>query len=279
MKEKKIAEPDYDFRMEDITGENVSDKIYFGEDVLFVKCMSGSATVLINSSEQHITSGMNFMLAEHALFKMQEYSNDLHIRTLHFSMNFFNGIYPLLAGEVIDVMDIATPDMYSTQAGEMLDLIFRQLCLLYDKKDHAYRHTLVTNLVVNYLLTIYEQAYRVIKNKTTLYPSDRTTQITYRFYELCYEDALYHRDIKYYADKLNITSRYLYKICKETTGLTPKQAIDYVIAGKVKKLLLTTEMTNQQISNELLFPDQATFGQYFKRNVGMSPSEFRRKYK
>ena len=90
---------------------------------------------------------------------------------------------------------------------------------------------------------------------------------------------MYHRDIKYYADKLNITSRYLYKICKETTGLTPKQMIDYTIVGKAKKLLLTTEMANQQISGELLFPDQATFGQYFKRNVGMSPLEFRKKYK
>lgn len=279
MKEKMIAEPDYDFRMEDITGENISEKIYFGEDVLFVKCMSGSATVLINSSEQYIASGTNFMIADYTLFKMLEYSNDLHLKTLRFSMNFFNGIYPLLAGEVIDIVYMATPDMYSTEAAEMLDLIFRQLCLLYDKKDHAYRHTLIANLVINYLLTSYEQAYRVIKNKTVLLPSDRSTQIINRFYELCYEDAMYHRDIKYYADKLNITSRYLYKICKETTGLTPKQMIDYSIVGKAKKLLLTTEMTNQQISGELLFPDQATFGQYFKRNVGMSPLEFRKKYK
>jgi YesN/AraC family two-component response regulator len=44
-----------------------------------------------------------------------------------------------------------------------------------------------------------------------------------------------------------------------------------------KALLKSTNMTIQQISDSLSFPNQSFFGQYFKRHAGMSPSEYRRK--
>lgn len=62
-------------------------------------------------------------------------------------------------------------------------------------------------------------------------------------------------------------------------GYTPKAVIDYVIVGKAKKMLLATGLTVQEIAGRLCFPDQATFGQYFKRNIGMISTEFRRRYR
>ncbi|MEG2179117.1 MAG: helix-turn-helix domain-containing protein, partial [Bacteroidales bacterium] len=99
------------------------------------------------------------------------------------------------------------------------------------------------------------------------------------FFALCAVNHSQYRNIEYYAGKLNISSRYLYKITKELVQSTPKQIIDYYVSGSAKKWLLTTILTNQQIADKLNFPDQATFGQFFKRNVGMSPSEFRNKYR
>jgi len=61
--------------------------------------------------------------------------------------------------------------------------------------------------------------------------------------------------------------------------MTPKESIDYFVTGTAKRLLLSEDLNNQQIADKLNFPDQSTFGQFFKRNVGMSPSEFRKKYK
>lgn len=99
------------------------------------------------------------------------------------------------------------------------------------------------------------------------------------FFSLCATEHIKHRNIEYYTGKLCISSRYLYKITKEVCKVTPKQIIDYYVSGTAKKKLLTTILTNLQIADELNFPDQATFGQFFKRNVGMSPSKFRNKYK
>ncbi|MBO7572495.1 MAG: AraC family transcriptional regulator [Bacteroidales bacterium] len=67
--------------------------------------------------------------------------------------------------------------------------------------------------------------------------------------------------------------------CKAETGQTPKDLINQSLIGEIKNALLTSEMTHQQISDRFGFPDQSAFGQFFKRQEGISPSEFRQKYK
>ncbi|MBR5856763.1 MAG: helix-turn-helix domain-containing protein [Bacteroidales bacterium] len=50
------------------------------------------------------------------------------------------------------------------------------------------------------------------------------------------------------------------------------QIEDYTIT-KIKALLLSTNMTIQQIGNQLNFPSQSVLGKYFKRVTGKSPKE------
>ena len=85
------------------------------------------------------------------------------------------------------------------------------------------------------------------------------------------------RGLKFYADKLCITSGYLSKVIKETSGKPANDWIDEHVSLEAKALLKSTNMTIQQISDELNFPSQSFFGKYFKRVTGMSPREYKRK--
>lgn len=84
------------------------------------------------------------------------------------------------------------------------------------------------------------------------------------------------REIKFYADRLYVTPKYLSKVIKEHNGLSAKQWIDDYVICEAKSLLKSTNMTVQQISDELNFPSQSFFGKYFKRAVGLSPLEYRK---
>ncbi|MDR0368520.1 MAG: helix-turn-helix domain-containing protein, partial [Bacteroidales bacterium] len=53
--------------------------------------------------------------------------------------------------------------------------------------------------------------------------------------------------------------------------------IDNYVVLEAKALLKSTNMTVQQISDELNFPSQSFFGKYFHRVVGVSPKEYRQK--
>ncbi|MDR0835534.1 MAG: helix-turn-helix domain-containing protein [Tannerella sp.] len=84
-----------------------------------------------------------------------------------------------------------------------------------------------------------------------------------------------HRDIGFYADKLCLTPKHLSKVIKDSSGKTADEWIDDYVTLEAKALLKSTNMTIQQISDELNFPSQSFFGKYFKRNTGMSPKTYR----
>ncbi|MBQ5724113.1 MAG: helix-turn-helix domain-containing protein, partial [Muribaculaceae bacterium] len=44
---------------------------------------------------------------------------------------------------------------------------------------------------------------------------------------------------------------------------------------EAKVMLRSSNMTIQQIADELNFPSQSFFGKYFKKSVGVSPKEYR----
>ena len=84
------------------------------------------------------------------------------------------------------------------------------------------------------------------------------------------------KQLKFYADALCITPRYLSRVVKECTGSSAADWIERYVVLEARALLKSTSMTIQQISDELNFPSQTFFGKYFKRRVGMSPKDYRR---
>ena len=84
-----------------------------------------------------------------------------------------------------------------------------------------------------------------------------------------------HRSVEFYADKLNLTPKYLTTVVRETTGKTAHDWIHEYVILSAKAILKSTNMTIQQISDKLNFPSQSFFGKYFKRMVGMSPREYK----
>lgn len=96
-----------------------------------------------------------------------------------------------------------------------------------------------------------------------------------RFMNLVQENFREQRDIGFYADKLSLTPKYLSKVIKDNSGALAGEWIDNHVALEAKALLKSTNMTVQQISEELNFPSQSFFGKYFKRIVGVSPKEYR----
>jgi len=85
------------------------------------------------------------------------------------------------------------------------------------------------------------------------------------------------RGLEFYANQLHLTPKHLAKVIKETTNKAANDWIDEHVVLEAKALLKSTNMTAQQISDELNFSDQSFFGKYFKRHTGVSPREYKGK--
>ena len=83
-------------------------------------------------------------------------------------------------------------------------------------------------------------------------------------------------DVKFYADRLCITSRYLSEVTSRVVGKSPKQFIADYIMSEAKTYLDTTRLTIQEIADRLGFSSQALFCKFFKSHENMSPSDYRK---
>lgn len=84
-------------------------------------------------------------------------------------------------------------------------------------------------------------------------------------------------NVKFYADKLCISPQYLSKVSKDVSGRSANEWIDEFVLLEAKTLLAYTNLTIQEISNNVGFADQSSFGKFFKRNSGLSPKKYAQK--
>ena len=85
-----------------------------------------------------------------------------------------------------------------------------------------------------------------------------------------------NRDVHFYADMLNVSSRYLAQVTRRIGGKAPKAIIDEYLVEQAERQLLCTDKTVQQTAYELGFASQAHFTKFFKKMKGISPREFRK---
>ena len=97
-----------------------------------------------------------------------------------------------------------------------------------------------------------------------------------RFLQIVSKHYSAERSIKYYAGMMGLSPKYLSQICYQVSGKHAGEWIDRFVVSHAKELLSGTDLTIQQISNELHFPNQSFFGKYFRKHVGQSPREYRR---
>lgn len=91
----------------------------------------------------------------------------------------------------------------------------------------------------------------------------------------------YYRTIKLpkeYADLLYITPNHLNALCTELLGKTAGDLIRNRVLLEAKRLLTNADMTITEIAYDLNFQDNSYFNRFFKKNVGMTPDEFRKQF-
>ena len=86
------------------------------------------------------------------------------------------------------------------------------------------------------------------------------------------------RRVDEFATQLNVTPKYLSTILKEVMNRRPSSYIQLYTMKAIEHRLRFTDMTMQEISHDLNFPNPSFFGKYCKERLGMTPMEYRMKY-
>lgn len=79
------------------------------------------------------------------------------------------------------------------------------------------------------------------------------------------------------ASNVGVTTNYLANIFKEEVGLSPKQFLTNIRITRACNLLRVNRYPIKEISKQVGYPNQLHFSSAFKKTIGVSPLDYRRK--
>lgn len=132
------------------------------------------------------------------------------------------------------------------------------------------RRMLMTRLL-EFLLRLLSH-YRKGKLNETL--TDK--RVSARFLADLKQHIRQHREVSFYAEKAYLSTKHFSAVVKQETGHTAAYWIHRQVVAEAKMLLhVRRDLSVQIIADMLGFEEQSTFSRYFRRETGMSPSDFR----
>ena len=137
--------------------------------------------------------------------------------------------------------------------------------------------TLLVNhieLLLNYCMRFYERQF-ITRGKTNRDVLTRFENLLDEYFEstLGEQDGL--PTVKYFADKLCLSSNYFGDMFKKETGKSPQEYIQEKVIELAKERISGTADTVSQIAYSLGFQYPQHFCRLFKKRVGYTPSEYR----
>ena len=229
-------------------------------DLIPYEIVANTQLIIIAGSIVHNISNSDDFRISYIIFKHEVY--DEATAQLEPSFTFFMKEYPCvqLGEKRINKMN------YLVEAMEDF----------YNEKTNCFRVKIFKNNIQSFLLDVYDKTrtlFKIDKSEEV----GRREELFIKFIHLIHNFCPKEREVGFYADKLHITSRYLSSITQNVADKSVKYIIDKHAIQRIKIMLKYSNMSIQDISYELNFPDQSFFARYFKKHTGMTPLEYRAK--
>lgn len=180
---------------------------------------------------------------------------------------------PLFAADHIPIYQL------NEENGDVVHSIFLKMMKEIDS-EYIYKYELMRAYVCELIFL----GMKISPHNTSLSHIDSGMRITALFKELLERQFLVElsserlllRSPYDFADKLAVHVNYLNRVIKKNTGKTTSEHIFERISSEAKILLRHTDWNISQISYALGFEDLAHFNRFFKKQIGLSPSLYRK---
>jgi len=269
--------PDYYISADQIIASPSSTAPFRPDFYGLILCNQGWMDLTVNSETVHIGDNHFFAAGPNSIIQRSNQSPDCKTKAIYFTK-------PFLLKHHVNAHQLEAFEFFSNEFNKCIPLtrkdaepLIKLYDILLDKREPQnvqYHQEIIRNLFFAYVYeaaSIYQQKGNVLLTKYT-----REIDITYKFRELLTKHATSRHQLKFYADSLFISEKYLIRAIKRSTGKTPGELIDDTILAEAKIRLKEQKDSIAIIAEVLHFSDQASFSKFFKKHTGHSPSDFRR---
>ncbi|MBU3837248.1 MAG: helix-turn-helix domain-containing protein [Candidatus Phocaeicola faecigallinarum] len=239
-------------------------------------CRKGTANIEIDLIPYEIVANTQLIIIAGSIVHNISNSDDFKISYITFK----HEVYDEATAQLEPSFTFFLKEYPCVQLGEKrinkMNYLVEAMEDFYYEKTNCFRIKIFKNNIQSFLLDVYDKTrtlFKIDKSEEV----GRREELFIKFIHLIHKYCPQQREVGFYAGKLYITSRYLSSITQNVADKSAKYIIDKHAIQRIKIMLKYSNMSIQDISYELNFPDQSFFSRYFKKHTGMSPLEYRTK--
>ena len=241
--------------------------------IFFGICVRGIGKLKINLTEYDVNKNDVIVLIAGTIIQcdLSKVSDDFLIYFVTFSDDFIKefdatNIYASLRNQPCVTMN--------DECTQTLIKRYFSLQEMLANDDYAFRKEILQYSLLANIYEFYSMYQKHALSKPETY--NKESDFQRRFFDLIYLYYGRERRVEFYADKLCLSPKYLSAKIKSLTNKTVSEWITESLILKAKALLKSSEMTIQEISYYFNFSDASAFGKFFRKNVKMTPLEYRK---
>lgn len=246
----------------------------------YLLVLQGKARLVIDETEYEILPGCLCLISPLHLTCFSEVSDDFRCMFLCLHKDFVDRIMVFnLKQRIAKGMHMHhNPSVQMSAADtvvlkESIENIRNQIL----RQDHLYHLELMQNALIRFYLELDNILDRNIQPEGSGMTVTWNRMKLQEFITLLMNHFKEEHQVAFYAKAMHITPQYLTAIVKAQTGKTVNAFVYELIYSEARNLLVSTDLSIQQITARLNFADQASFSKFFKRHAGVSPQIFREK--
>ena len=224
--------------------------------------MSGEADVHLDLEQFHLERGTVILTAPDVILEFERIGED--VEACGIAMK-----------EAVQV----TERIVTNVGAKDSELLLRMMYLLWDVATLSpYRRETVLQMVRAMVADVQciKQASDSSADKTAI---SRHQELFQQFKELVSRHCERERNIPYYACLLRITPHHLSAVISRASGHSAMYWINRAVVLRAKVLLRTSSLLTYEIAEHLHFANPPAFNNFFKRETGLTPKEYRERNK
>ena len=239
---------------------------------LVLHVLRGTARVLCNFERIEEQAGSVVLFSPGDIIKVEQRSADFEVEILAFTRFIQLAALNQLEGISVNALKKAfildAPEVSAAASG-MVKMLRPAIGNCTAKELHFVSVNALRAFYMLYLVVLRRADIEVDVFKS------RADELFFKFRQLIGQHYRTSRNVSFYAERLCITPRYLTTIVQERYGHSPKEAIDIYTTMQIRLDLLQTDATLAELAYRYNFSSPSFFSDYFRRNVGCSPQEYR----
>jgi AraC family transcriptional regulator, transcriptional activator of pobA len=255
---------------------SLSEYPYRSDGYIVGICTRGTAQVEVNLQVYEARPDAILLATPFHVLRIYNSSEDFLCRFIVFSKAFLteNSVNSHFLESFSYFKSTSLPVIFldSADAKMILD-IYLLIQQKLEREGHPYHVEISRSILITLLYEVqaaYEKQHSIVKGKQT-----RKQELNMLFQDMVFQHYKEHRSVQYYADALFVSPKHLTETIKEVTGRTAGEWIDDAVVLEAKVLLRSQDISIARVAEDIHFPDQSSFGKYFKKHTGMSPSDYR----